>query len=477
MLRYETMHSPFLLRWRTRLFTLLEAGAVAGCGVEPEPEQRYTCADPDPWPAINEGSDYEQCESGLVQRPNVGSCAAPNMDPPKYEPAPGYPLVAAEDFDVEGGCTKDADCTEMPFGHCQETVRSAPEPTTQTCSYSCATDDDCADDFACVCGALGGQCVPAACRSNEDCDGTPCMLVFQDQACGQPSGLELSCGTLGQECVSHEGCSVTELCLNGFCEPAQNTCGRPFLVRGEDRRAASQSSSDWLEHIASVDVESLTTEERQRLGMEFTQLGLMEHASVAAFARFVLQLLSLGAPASLVESAQKALADETRHAKLCFALATTYLQTPVGPGPLPVTHALEASDVASIFETAFFEACVGETCAALEAADRAESESDPVVANILRSIAEDEASHAALGWSFARWMVLHFNPQVTTACATLPEVVGRQIASSTPQRATALREVVLPCLQRLMALCNAQKATSPAVARSTAAPGDTSWMA
>jgi hypothetical protein len=47
----------------------------------------------------------------------------------------------------------------------------------------------------------------------------------------------------------------------------------------------------------------------------------MEHASVAAFARFTLDLLALGAPADLVQSAQQALGDEIAHAELCFGLA------------------------------------------------------------------------------------------------------------------------------------------------------------
>jgi hypothetical protein len=67
----------------------------------------------------------------------------------------------------------------------------------------------------------------------------------------------------------------------------------------------------------------------------------MEHASVAAFARFVLELLSAGAPLELVEGAGDAMRDELRHTQICFGLASAYAGAPIGPGPLDTTGALE----------------------------------------------------------------------------------------------------------------------------------------
>ena len=68
----------------------------------------------------------------------------------------------------------------------------------------------------------------------------------------------------------------------------------------------------------------------------------MEHASVAAFARFTLHLMSLGAPAALVERSNAALADETLHAKLAFAIASGYAGRAIGPGPLAIDGAFAA---------------------------------------------------------------------------------------------------------------------------------------
>ena len=54
----------------------------------------------------------------------------------------------------------------------------------------------------------------------------------------------------------------------------------------------------------------------------WTTAARAEHASVASFARFTLQLLHLGAPADLVADAQQAALDEVRHARLCFGVAS-----------------------------------------------------------------------------------------------------------------------------------------------------------
>ena len=49
------------------------------------------------------------------------------------------------------------------------------------------------------------------------------------------------------------------------------------------------------------------------------------------------------------------------------------------------------------------EGCLGETVAALEAVAAAEVASDPAVKRALTRIAQDELSHAELGFQFLRW--------------------------------------------------------------------------
>jgi hypothetical protein len=129
----------------------------------------------------------------------------------------------------------------------------------------------------------------------------------------------------------------------------------------------------------------------------------MEHASIAAFARFSLELLSFGAPPELLEECTAALADETRHARVCFGLAAAYSASAMGPGALPLESALTASSLTDCVKTAFLEACVGETLAAVEVAESAARATDPAVRTLLTDIAADETRHAALGFRFVRW--------------------------------------------------------------------------
>jgi hypothetical protein len=124
---------------------------------------------------------------------------------------------------------------------------------------------------------------------------------------------------------------------------------------------------------------------------------------VAAFARFVLELLALGAPADLVEEATRAIADETEHAKLCFAVASRYAGKPMGPATLDVAGALDRVSLESAVRSAVVEGCIGETLAAIEAAEAFEHAVDPAVKAVLSRIADDEARHAALAWRFVRW--------------------------------------------------------------------------
>jgi hypothetical protein len=147
----------------------------------------------------------------------------------------------------------------------------------------------------------------------------------------------------------------------------------------------------------------LTSELRGELAEHYSKLGLMEHASVAAFARFMLELMSLGAPATLLELTRAALNDEILHAKLCFGLASAYAERAVGPGPLAVDGALERRSHAEILQAALLEACVGETIAAAEASVSGEHAQDPEVRAVFERIARDEARHAELGWAFIRW--------------------------------------------------------------------------
>src|SRR4051812_25046287 len=94
-------------------------------------------------------------------------------------------------------------------------------------------------------------------------------------------------------------------------------------------------------------------------------MGLGEHASVAAFARFVLHLLSLGAPPELLLDAIQAMKDEVQHARLCFGIARQLTGRAASPGPMDLARVFDTRDEpGAIMRAAILEGCFGETVAA-----------------------------------------------------------------------------------------------------------------
>ena len=143
-----------------------------------------------------------------------------------------------------------------------------------------------------------------------------------------------------------------------------------------------------------------------RVASEWAQDGLMEHASIASFARFTLHLLAVGAPPELLTMAHQAGLDEIEHARLCFRLAARFGGAAVGPGPLPLEgDVIGDTSLAGVVAAAVEEGCVGETLAAIEAGAAHEAAVDPEVRAALAVITQDEANHAELAWRFVRWAI------------------------------------------------------------------------
>lgn len=167
--------------------------------------------------------------------------------------------------------------------------------------------------------------------------------------------------------------------------------------------AAIEARSDWFDATLAPDIRELTPVQRAQLAAHWARLGQMEHASIAAFARFNLQLLSLGAPSELVDACNRALADETAHARSCFALASAYGGLAIGPARLDIDRCIEATSLVEVAKLVLREGCLGETVASLEALAAADVASDPAVKQALSRIASDELEHARLAFEFLRW--------------------------------------------------------------------------
>jgi hypothetical protein len=225
--------------------------------------------------------------------------------------------------------------------------------------------------------------------------------------------------------------------------------GRPFWVQGENRLAFVEPRSDWLAVATEPMTIGLSAKAREHLASAWAEIGRMEHASVAAFARFTLQLLSLGAPADLVARSGAAMADETEHAKLAFALASTYRGEQLGPTRIDIDGVLDAQSIEDVIATAVREGCVGETIAAIEAAEACEHASDPAARSALSRIAQDETRHAELSWRFVAWAVTRGGERARLVAwreleRAFAEEVEAQPDASEPDERVLLNHGILP---------------------------------
>lgn len=274
--------------------------------------------------------------------------------------------------------------------------------------------------------------------------------IYPDYGCGfYPAGVTCSEEWQGECCftvtVYEDGCGK----------------GRPLVVDGRTRVAMLQPCADWAGgHEPS--------EERPEVAERWLQAGLEEHASVASFARFALELVAVGAPAELLADAAAAMRDEVRHAELAFGLAARFGAGMQGPGPLHSGPARSAS-LEDVVVATVREGCIGETLAAAEAELAATRASDPAVCAALQEIAEDEARHAALAWRVVQWALAHEPSLREVVAQAFAEAGSMDLAPVDPAprgleaygvlcgdtvtslRAQALRDTVQPFARALLA--------------------------
>lgn len=284
------------------------------------------------------------------------------------------------------------------------------------------------------------------CTDSKGCEGP------QDVACGPDPGQQELC------------CYWVEI---GFICP-----GRPFMVGARARLAAIVRGPGWAwrsrPHTADLDAVTRTA-----LADAWSEQASFEHAAVASFARFCLQLLAVGAPPRLVAAAQRAGEDELAHARAFLGLASAYAGCELAPGPLDVSGSLEDTALAAVAAATAAEGCIAETVSLLQLEAARRACRDPAVESTLERIAAQELAHVELAWSFVAWALERGTPDVRLAVehvfvhaprhvARGPRLDPRADAAALarhgqPGAAVAqavadrcLREIVTPCARRLL---------------------------
>lgn len=225
---------------------------------------------------------------------------------------------------------------------------------------------------------------------------------------------------------------VTDVALNEI--EVYNPGGRPFTVDGAPRLAPAVAASAWV-HPASSAIPRGDPDRRDRAAARWAAAGRAEHASVASFARFALELMALAAPPELLVECSRAMAEEVRHARLCFGLAEALGARASGVGPLPVRDSLgQAGDPAHALVALISEGCVGETVSAALAEAALEQATEPAVRQVLAEIVDDEGRHSAYAWRCARWL-LQQHPELRPLAARTfreAETAWQTVAAVTP---------------------------------------------
>jgi hypothetical protein len=217
--------------------------------------------------------------------------------------------------------------------------------------------------------------------------------------------------------------------------------GRPLRdENGETLVAYPTHRDDWIDR-AVAEAATWSAHERDALVDRWTRDASFEHASIASFARVTLDMLALGAPASLVAGAQMAALDEVEHARIAFALASAFAGHAIGPGPLPIARQRPAT-LRALVSDAIAEGCINEAAAALALREEAQTAS-PVMRALLDRIAEDEERHAALSYATVAWAA---TVDAETTALVIQEELTR--ARSGPH-ARIVREIAEPCLRGL----------------------------
>jgi hypothetical protein len=136
-----------------------------------------------------------------------------------------------------------------------------------------------------------------------------------------------------------------------------------------------------------------------RLGQHFARAAADEAAAVLAFRRLAREIAAHEGPRALVMAAEQAAHEEVGHSRLMGMLARRHGARVT----LPVAGALPVRPLDQVALENARQGCVRETLGAIVVAFQSLRARDGVVRGALRRIARDEAGHAALSWSVARW--------------------------------------------------------------------------
>jgi hypothetical protein len=214
-------------------------------------------------------------------------------------------------------------------------------------------------------------------------------------------------------------------------EPVEKIEGRPYnlpqrkpltsdVVLSGERREENLKFEGNLEKLAQefrmseIDAFEVFTPEVLESVLDHWKVSLRyEHASVASFARFAIDLMTIEAPLEMIERAQKCSLEEIEHAKICALVVGKIMAAKEGEnerfavklGKFPKHHVEFDGDLARLCKAVAFEGCINESIAAAHLLYASQLCSNESLKALLKYVAEQEWGHAVFAFDCFYWMM------------------------------------------------------------------------
>lgn len=164
-------------------------------------------------------------------------------------------------------------------------------------------------------------------------------------------------------------------------------------------------NDEWMNFISNFNQNYTNMNDRYNGYNEWIEKGLSEHASIATFSKFKLELMGIGAPLWLIQLANEATSDEIRHTQIAFDIANMMKRNEelcITSNDFP-SHTINIDgDWNKIALDTAIGGAFGETISALT---MEMTYDDDIINQYIYSIKMDEIRHSALAWTTIKWMI------------------------------------------------------------------------
>jgi len=267
-----------------------------------------------------------------------------------------------------------------------------------------------------------------------------------------------------------QNCESTNMTVHEFEASPRAVDGRPYIIdfNEHDLKAdVSRIECDDFSFYGKSDTEwmDFVTNHRVNVSMEvvnsWIDKAFSEHASIATFAKFSVELMSLGAPLWFLERSNVAALQEIEHAQISFDVLNMYLMHNYADNGCIVYNSFPShtmnidGDYNRIALDTAIGGCFGETLSAMTYqhqlnVDLKGESDDSTVGQKLNGIANDEVEHAALAWTTVKWIIDEFeDTDIGDRQWWTQEMRKREIVSSDMVERTVYERVIPMILDKL----------------------------